>query len=793
MRLADGSVTLDRVDIKAAEMLTLTAQGNANLHNGDLQVEARTEGELAILNTFLSGVLASGTLSADVKLTGKMTKPSASGVVRVKNGFIRQPQSPVLLENIQLEAPLEGNKITLQTFSATVGGGTVTGSGKVLLAGWTPEDVDISLKADRISLRYPMDVRSQLNADVKLTKPDDEFLLSGDVKILRSTLREDIDPRTRLVNSLLSAKDELADVRVSQRILRLDLRIQTQEDFLMKNDLGKVQAALDLEVTGRIDRPEISGRIQVRHGSVIDFEGNQFDVTRGNIDLYGGPRLDPVFDLELFTIAQDIESGQDYEITLPLSGPLSDLDDVDPTSFPPLDPNQIYFLLLTGRADAQISSASSVFFQQQLASYVSGRLFSDVEKELAQSLGLQRVEIQPELVSTETDPGAKLVLGKDFGSALSLIYSVSLTDSDEQTWVARYRPTRNLSVRFVDQDDGSYTTNIRHVLRFGPGVSNKSLRKPHRPTTETIADVKVSNESVLSDAEIKDILKLEVGESFDFWDTRDGLDKIKEELQQRGFLFPTADIETKEVRSRSVQVTVRISGGERRKMIFRGAEVTDAQLEKYHRFWREGFSETAVLELISDDLYRGMWFQGHHKAEVRKTKSNDADLILYTFEMTPGPFYPDGKLVFADAEKYPAEELEDDLKEVYPDRTEMITEAVHNSGSFNEKVSALYVKRGMLQAEVASEDVRFDDNKLVEAKFVIAEGPQSRITDLEVSNGHPFPKELLDQLVLKEGAIYLPQLLPDEELKIRNYFENLGYRKAKLKSQVKMGPEYWRY
>ncbi len=333
VRLADGAVSLQRTRIDAGEMLTLTAEGNADLRNGDLKADIQSEGELAILNTFLSDLQASGKMSADVRISGTMTQPQATGVIRIANGFVRQPQSPVFLENVQLEAPLAGNRITLQKFEAVIGGGTVQGTGSIALAGWTPKDVDISLKANRISLRYPMDVRSQLNADLKLTKPDEEYLLSGDVKILRSTLREDIDPRTRLVNSLLSAKKDLTDVTTSSQILKFDLRVQTVEDFLMKNDLGKVQAALDLELTGTMDRPEISGRIQVRHGSEIEFEGNQFDVTRGNIDLYGGPRLDPVFDLELFTIAQDVETGQDYEITLPLSGPLSDLDARAPHRF----------------------------------------------------------------------------------------------------------------------------------------------------------------------------------------------------------------------------------------------------------------------------------------------------------------------------------------------------------------------------------------------------------------------------------------------------------------------------
>src|SRR5262249_54029890 len=143
-----------------------------------------------------------------------------------------------------------------------------------------------------------------------------------------------------------------------------------------------------------------------------------FVIQRGVVDFYGQRKITPVLDVELYAIATDMDTKQEYEITIPLSGPVDKLDDRDPTSSPALAPNQIYFLLVTGRVDAQLSRASSQFFQQQLAAYLSGQIFSDVQKKIAHAFGLERVEIQPELVSSETTPGAKMVLGKDFNRSL---------------------------------------------------------------------------------------------------------------------------------------------------------------------------------------------------------------------------------------------------------------------------------------------------------------------------------------------------------------------------------------
>ena len=783
VKVGQGMVELLPFRVKAGDLLDMAAEAKLNLEKGEIQGKVDTVAELAILTGLVQDVQASGKLTAKMSVTGKWTSPQYAGEIRIQDGVFRQAESPVLLEQIELIAPVGQDKITIQTLTGRMGGGTIQGGGSIALRNWAPGEVNLWVKAERVGLRYPEDLRSQVSADLKFSGGLNEYLLSGKVQIIRSTYREDFDPQQRLVHSLLSEKAELSLQSPSASRFKLELEVRTLEDFQVRNNLGKLQAGANLRVTGTIADPRISGRLQIREGGQILFQGNEFEVRRGIIDFYGKRKIDPVFDVELFTTVQDIDTRQDYEITYPLSGPSSELDDRDPTSFPPLSSNQIHFLLLTGRANADLTSASEQFFKQQLASYVSGQIFSDMQKQVARTFGLQRVELQPEAVSSETNPGAKMVLGKDFTSSLSLVYSVSLTESREQTWVASYRVRRNLTFRFVDQDDGTYTTNVRHLVRFGSGVSSRSLRPSTKASRTRIGAVEIVNESVLTDSEIKKSIGKEEGDRYDFWQMQDALDSIEKDLQKRGYLFATTEMEETTGDNRIVNLRIHVAGGERREMAFQGMEVTGKEKERYQQYWREGFSEQAVMELIREDILSKLWMKGYHKAEVSKHLQDKSGVRVCVFEIKPGINYKDTTLLFEGARLYPAKELGEDLRKLYTSREEMNSDALHRFTSIQRKVTALYTQNGFLDAKVESGSVGFDEGG-VQKQILITEGSPSRISDVFITHGVEFPDDLKSKLKMWTGSVYDQRALAEDELAIREYYDERGYRKFELETET---------
>ncbi len=781
LEMTSARMILNTVRFKSGEILDAQAQGQINFRTGAVEGVVHNEMDLSLLSGFMTNTAAEGKLIADVRIAGTMKNPDMQGEIQVENGMFRKFESPILLEQIQLRAPVHKNGIRIETLTARMGGGTVEGSGEIKLENWKPKTVDLRVAARGVGMDYPESLRSQLNADLTMVNQGTDFLVSGKVQVIRSTYKEDIDPRDRLVNSLLSEKTALSTRTSAQGRIRLDVAVETLEDFQMRNNMGKIQAGANLQVRGLLEEPRLFGRIRVRERSEIYFEGNRFEVRRGLVDFYGQRRFNPTFDVELFTIATDAETRQDYEITIPLSGELHNLDRRDPFSFPPLASNQIYFLLLTGRADEQLGTAGSRFFTQQLASFAAGQVFSGLTRELAKGVGLDRVEIEPEMISSEEDPGAKLVLGKDFTSDLSLLYSISFTDAQDQTWIANYKAPKNLSFRFVDQEE-SYTANIRHLIRFGEGISTGTLSPPRSRKT-SIQKIEIENDSLLSNEEILSELGLEEGDEYDFWAVQDELEKLEETLQERGILFSLTQSDEMALGSNQVGLKIKIFGKERREMTVQGYEVSSGQMDQYRRFWREGFSPEGVSEIIRENLLKDLWKKGYHKAEVRKEVSNQNGIILHRFVVQPGELYKETQIKFLQAELYPAEELEEDLHELYPDREEMISDAIHNFRSIERKIVALYVRRGFLDASVESGKLQLSPELAIK-EIKVLEGEVSKIVHISVSKNQQLPEDLFKRLKLKIGMVHDAGALLEDEVTIGDFYERLGYKKVQVESSV---------
>ena len=112
------------------------------------------------------------------------------------------------------------------------------------------------------------------------------------------------------------------------------------------------------------------------------------------------------------------------------------------------------------------------------------------------------------------------------------MYSVDLTDSNDQMWVAQYDVTRRFQSSVVRQSDATYRGEFRHDLRFGgrPAPGRVPRTRPR------VAAIRIENVSGLPDDEVRRLLGVRVGEEFDFMAAREGTDRVREALADEGRL-----------------------------------------------------------------------------------------------------------------------------------------------------------------------------------------------------------------------------------------------------------------
>ena len=782
--LSAGVLTLAPFEMNAAGLLHLEGGGSIRLSTNELNAELKGSGDLSLLSDFVPQLQANGPVEISLTASGTTAAPVFTGMLRTEGALLRSTDYPILLEEIRLVAPFDVKGIHVTSFSARSGGGTVEGHGGMSWRNGKPRALNFEITGRNVGLNYPEGLRSQLDGQAQIRGPVDSLILSGDVGILRSQFRDNIDYRDRLINTLLSQKQTIELPSTSTARLQLDINVKTIEDFEMNNNIAKLHASAALHLAGTMDSPRLTGDVRLRRGSRLFLENNEFYVEHGMLTFYGTRQLNPVVDAVLTTSVIDEDEFQEYRITIPLQGQLDQLADAEPTSEPSLQKGQIFSLLLTHRK-TELTVAASLIFQQQLASYLTGKLFFNFQERLAGALGFSRFTIAPEdLISSEQNPGARVILGKELLPGLAVQYSALLSQHSESTWLANYRLRNRLNILFVDQEDGSYTGGLRHKLLFGGARSEKTPRgafmEPQISRIETKVDPPLIENSVLQ------ALGLKSGESYDGWKTVDRATQFKQSLQKQQYLFPLIEI-SETYHDQNVDLLVIASTRGRRRMDFSGIQVVSADQATYQKWWREGLSESTVLLQIHDDILLKLYKQGYHQAKVKSSINETPDGIDYRFEALAGIRYATSEIRFEGNTRYTDQALRRDLALLYDSPEEMLLEALHRFHSFKEKVEALYISKGFLDVKVESGPAAYSQGPSgsVVQTVQILEGDSWNIVAIEVTGVPSLPKDLQEQLLLVSGSIYDSQNLKEDQITITDYYQHLGYRNAELETSIK--------
>ena len=772
---------LSTARVRSGELLDFEASGSMNLSSGELDSKMLLQANLDLLSNLKADIQSSGPLAMELRTTGTLKNPVYEGSIQLTRASLRIPDSPLSLEEVDLKASLQNNKLRVDTLQARSGGGVITGGGELIFGG---KGSNIWVQGKNVAANYPEGLRSQVDFDLKLSSMESDVLLSGDVQILRSIYEEELNLRNPIIRKLLAATSELTTEKQLKNRLKLDVNIQTIQDLRFKNNLAILRGGADLKLEGSLYKPRWTGRLNIRNGGRIFLMGNQYDVEKATMEFFGSEFVEPNLDVTLSTLLRDFQSDTYYEVFLPFGGPPSNIEFKNVRSIPSLSQDQVFSLVTQGTVETEQIGSSRSIFQRQILAFFAGQALGTPTAALAKSIGLSRIQVQQEGLSSVNDPKTRLMLGKDIGSGFTLIYSFVLNDPEEQTWIASYRYGRNIIGRFIDQDDSTYTVSVSHRVPFGKGVSQSSFESIKKERAPRVASVEWKNESALSEKRIQDILKIEPGDEYDYWDLQDRVEDLKKEFQKMEYLFPVVDVREVVAENNQVQLKIEIPAAERAEMVFTGYDIGKKLLNKYMQMWRTGISAVVVQQMIQEDLLHQIQLTGSYKASVRSRVEKTDARTKYYFEAEPGPRYSTVELQFQGTEHYDAQVLQKDLSRLYPSSAILFREAIHDASDFSEKIKMLYVQQGYLRTEVEATGVLYSESGTITRTVRVVEGPVSQIDAVQTADGKSIPEDLKTQIQLTEGKTFLPDALLEDENKIRDYYEVQGYQDIVVRSNV---------
>ena len=437
------------------------AGGTQNLNvNGNLN--------LRVLNGVSPDFFSSGTAQVAVSIRGSFEEPRVNGQASLDNASVS-----ILLGNDRWTvANLRGgvrfttNQAQIDSITGTLGGGRVEATGGALLDGFTVSAFRINLRGDEVTVPFPENFRSTLDADVEIRGSSREQLIGGVVTLRRAEYTEDIE-LADLIDTRRQSIEEGAEIELTRTALFASLRVEGRNALVVRNNLADLVGSVSLQLDGPVNDPTISGRITATSGT-LNFRNDRYDITRALVDLPPARNADPILNIQ----AEGQLRG--YRVIVGLTGPLSQ-PQAAVRSEPALPQADVVSLITTGQLSSGDTS-TSILSQSEVGAATSlltdALINAPAQRATSKLFGLTRFEISPVIGGTAgSTPAARLTLGRRISKELTVTYSTNVASDPNQILALEYRVSDRLS--FVAQYEqastrrlSARTNNFNFEIRF---------------------------------------------------------------------------------------------------------------------------------------------------------------------------------------------------------------------------------------------------------------------------------------------------------------------------------------
>jgi translocation and assembly module TamA len=529
----------------------------------------------------------------------------------------------------------------------------------------------------------------------------------------------------------------------------LNLAVVTTNPFIVRNNLAQIEAEGGLSVRGDMANPAPYGRFDILSGGKVFLQTREFAVDDGYLTYNG--TTDPDVNVRATTVIKD--PAQDVQVTIAVSGTMPNIS-LDLSSDPALSSQEIASLIATGRADVASWSSSGWVVGEQASALLLGRFTRAVSKQLI-DLGLDQVDIQPELLAREGNPSARFTFGKDLTPALRLIYSAGLSNPEEQYYELQYgvRLGQQITFKLQRRFDGSIQYGAGQRLNFGGPPRAKKETTTYAPVE--LREVKLEGELT----EFPDLLrvaKARAGKKVTYWDLLDDADRIREHLATQGYLEAVVDARLDD----DSAVFAGVAGMRHRWRV----EGMDNPPNIDRLVTSALFEEEAMdkaREALLDELHR----RGNLKANVDVETRMEEGYHVMVFKAVPGP------VVAADV--------------TFPGATVLSPKALLDAAGgapmlvtrprdAEQGIRVAYRKAQHLTVKVGPTRIA-EEPGLVRIAVPIEEGPEAKVVGVKFTGAELSESALAEVAALPTGGPYDPGAVDQAVLRLRDHYLTLGH------------------
>ncbi len=757
LTLAQQKATAKDVTVTAANA-SVTLGGGVDFASRQIQGSGKGRIDLRALSPFLTATSVAGTADLDLELSGTLDAPQPLGRLDVADASVRARIFPHALTSLKGSVVFDPQGLHLEGLTGDLAGGTVTASGGGVLGARGLKDVNVKLEGRDLNLRYPEGLRSRATVDLTLTGRTGAFLLAGDVHADRG--RYDID--TVLQQSLKGTTvDTSPEPSPLLRSLALDIRVITDTPVVVRHDLINVEASGSLTARGDLETPAPFGRFDIAEGGTVEIQGHEFTVESGALTYAG--TWNPDVSMRLTATIHSIDEQQDYAVAVTASGSLD-----NPTLSFSSEPSthseaEVLSLISTGRLDTGATQSVGYLAGNQLAILMTGRLTGG----LARGLGLDRVSLQPELLSREKEPGARFTFEKQLARRLRLIQSYSLNDAEARFTQLEADLPKEVKVLGQRDDDGVLTGGVGQKRRFG---GPKKPKAPARERSPELRSVVIDGAPQGTEEALRGRLKVKEGKRAGSGRLQDDAEALRLELVKRGYIEAEASARVKDG-----VATFTLRPGPHFSTRVEGAPVP-AKLEKelLDSLYEDEAAERGKALVLAE-----LRDAGHLRAKVETSTEANAGERVLVFRATPGTAYTSVALTF-------------------PGATQLSTTALSRAGggpgafvvepeAALGRVRQAYGEELYLAAQAGPVSIQ-ENGAAIAITVPVVEGPEATIKALHVEGSSRPLEEIESSAQLEIGEPYVEDQVIAAVARLRDHYLALGFPAVRVATEIKTAP-----
>ncbi|HSA54823.1 MAG TPA: translocation/assembly module TamB domain-containing protein, partial [Gemmatimonadaceae bacterium] len=455
----------------------------------DLEGDSIPLGPLAELVDALSVV--DGAARGRVGVRGSWERPRFVGSMAVDMPQVGLRPLGVTLTNTTARLRMTGDRVVIDTL-VSYSGGTIRGSGSVLLADIERPVFDLRLAADEARVLNNPVGELVVSSRLGLEGPLDTLSVGGTVTVMNGVIRIPEPEDQKLINTGDPALFAVVDTAVARELdvappsrlfenALVDVQLEVRRGTWARSPDANLEVFGELSIERDRDDEEIgvSGSLHTDYGDYTMY-GRRFTITRGSVR-FTGPPANPV--LQVLAIHQVRQSGRaPFDIQVTIGGTLEQPNiSLDSQAQPTLSQSDLIAFLAFGRSSSSLlqfegsgieggglsgsSLAGNVaaLATRQLAGVALGALVDEVESDLVELTAADVLNIRP----------AELPPGLSIGAVGTLLrgtqFEVGKYLDRDTFFVITFRPTLVVPGAILERRFGSQF-RLRTMLetRFPP-------------------------------------------------------------------------------------------------------------------------------------------------------------------------------------------------------------------------------------------------------------------------------------------------------------------------------------